>query len=103
MKNNFTKEFLAFLKEYKVVSVAMAFVMGSAATNLTNSLVKDILMPMAEPLMSGEKWREAVLSIGSVQIAYGSFLAELINFITLTLIIFLIVRKLLKLEEKELH
>ena len=46
------KEFAEFLKEYKVVSLAVAFVMSEASSGLVNSLVKDVLMPLFTPLMS---------------------------------------------------
>jgi large conductance mechanosensitive channel len=95
------KEFIEFLKEYKVVSLATAFVMAAASTSLVNSLVKDVIMPIAEPLISDGLWREAVLRIGPVNIAYGSFLAESINFIILAVIVFLIAKKLFKIEKGE--
>ena len=94
------KEFAKFLKEFNVISLAVGFVMGSASTALVNSLVKDILMPIAAPLMSAESWKEAVLHIGPINIAYGSFIAELLNFLILALIIFIIVKKLLKMESE---
>jgi large conductance mechanosensitive channel len=62
-KKPFFKEFVFFLKEYKVVSLAIAFIIGEASTGLINSLVKDILLPLAAPLMSAETWKEAVLTI----------------------------------------
>lgn len=94
------KEFAKFLKEFNVVSLAVGFIMGTASTSLINSLVKDVLMPIAAPLMSVESWREAVLHIGPITIAYGSFIGELINFLILALIIFIVVKKLLKMEAK---
>ena len=97
-KKPFLREFLLFLKEYKVVSLAIAFVIGEASTSLVTSLVKDILLPIAAPLMSAETWKEAVFSIGPVTISYGSFLADLINFIILALIIFIVAKKVIKEE-----
>ena len=93
-----TKEFAGFLKEYKIVSLAVAFVMGAASTSLVNSLVKDVLMPLVSPLMASASWREAVLHIGTITIAYGSFLAELLNFIILAIVVFFVVKKILKME-----
>ena len=92
------KEFAKFLKEFNIVSLAVGFVMGTASTALVNSMVKDVLMPIAAPLMGAESWREAVWNIGPVHIAIGSFSAELFNFLILALIIFIIAKKLLKLE-----
>lgn len=92
------KEFARFLKEFNVVALAVGFVMSAASVSLVNSLVKDILMPVATPLMSAESWREATFHIGRISIAYGSFIAEMFNFIILSLIVFIVARKLLKME-----
>ena len=92
------KEFAKFLKEFNIVSLAVGFVMGTASTALVGSMVKDILMPIAAPLMGAESWREAIWNIGLVHIAIGSFTAELFNFLILALIIFIIAKKLLKIE-----
>lgn len=97
-KKSFLKEFLLFLKEYKVVSLAIAFVIGEASTGLVNSLVKDILLPIAAPLISAETWKEAVVKIGPVSISYGAFLADLINFIILAFVIFIVAKKIIKEE-----
>ena len=100
MKRTFLQEFRAFLTEYNVMSLLVAFVMGSASTNLMHSLVNDIFMPLVAPLLSDESWKEATLTIGVVHLAYGSFIAELLNFLLLALIIFFVTKKLLKIEAK---
>ena len=100
MPRSFIREFISFLKEYKVISLAVAFVMGSASTNLVGSMVNDIIMPIAEPFMSGEKWREAVLSVGPVHIAYGSFVAQAVNFLVLAFVVFVVVKKIIQLEKE---
>ncbi|MEK7638947.1 MAG: MscL family protein [Patescibacteria group bacterium] len=92
------KEFAKFLKEFNVIALAVGFVMGTASTALVESLVKDVLMPIAEPLMGAESWREALWHIGPINIAIGSFAAELFNFLILAFIIFIIAKKLLKME-----
>lgn len=93
------KEFITFLKEYKVLSLAVAFVMGEATAKVVRSLVGDVLLPLVAPLFSLASWQDAVLDLGPVHIAYGTFLADLINFIVLAFIVFIIVRKILKLEK----
>ena len=49
-------EFRSFLKEYKIVGLAVAFIMGSAATTLVQSLVNNIVMPVTTPFVSGGDW-----------------------------------------------
>ncbi len=99
--NNFTKDFLRFLKEYKIASLAVAFVMGEATSGLVSSLVKDIFLPIVAPLLSIESWKTATLSIGPITISYGTFVADVINFIILALLIFIVARKFLQMEKEE--
>jgi large conductance mechanosensitive channel len=98
----FIIDFKEFLKEYKVISLAIAFVMGTAATSLVNSLVNDIFMPLIGPLISASGvWKSAILHMGKVHITYGAFFAQLINFLIIALIIFVVVRIFFKEDSKK--
>ena len=76
----------------------MAFIMGAASTSLVKSFVDNIIMAFINPLVASG-WREASLSFGPFMIKWGAFLAELINFVILALVVFIIAKKILK-EEK---
>ncbi|HTX86843.1 MAG TPA: MscL family protein [Candidatus Nanoarchaeia archaeon] len=95
------KEFIEFLKEFKVISLAVAFVLGAASTNLVSAFVKDIFMPIISPLLSSGSWQTATLNLGPIAIAYGAFLAEFLNFIILATVIFIVVKKIMKTEDAE--
>lgn len=95
------QEFATFLKEYKIFTLAVAFVMSTASTTLVNSIVKDVLMPLIGPLISAGAWRDAVLQVGSSQVAIGSFLAELLNFVVLAFVVFIVAKKIVILGEKK--
>lgn len=95
------KEFREFLKEYKIVSLALAFIIGTASTSLVRSLVDNVIMPFVSPLIPSGGWKEAVLTIGPVSIKWGAFLSELISFIILAFVVFVIAKKLLKEEVKK--
>ncbi len=90
------KEFLVFLKEYDIITLAVAFVMGTASTDLVNSLVKNLFLPLATPLTAAETFDKAAFSIGVVTISYGAVVAEILNFLILALLIFFIVRAIPK-------
>lgn len=96
-----SKDFFDFLKEYNVINLAIAFVMGAASNTLVKSLVNDIFMPLIDPLLSGISWRDAVLSLGPINLRWGSFLGELLNFLILALVIFIIVKKIIKYDKTE--
>ncbi len=92
-------EFREFLKEYKVMGLAVAFIMGIAATALVQSLVNDIIMPIVTPFIPGGEWKTATLAIGPILIKWGSFISQLINFLILAFVVFMIAKYMLK-EEK---
>ena len=92
------KEFKEFLKEYKVIGLAIAFIMGFASTSLIKSLVDNIMMPAITGFIPGAGWKTATFSIGPVVIGWGAFLGELLNFIIIAFIIFILVKKILKEE-----
>jgi large conductance mechanosensitive channel len=95
------KEFVDFLKEFKVISLAIAFVIGGASTNLVNAFVKDIFMPLISPILSSGSWQSATLNLGPIAIAYGAFLADFLNFIILAAVIFFVVKKIMKIDKEE--
>lgn len=93
------KEFKEFIKEYKIAALAIAFIIGVAATSLIQSLVNDVIMPIITPFIPGGEWKTATFSLGSIVISWGSFLGAVINFIIIALVVFLLAKFLLK-EEK---
>jgi len=95
------KEFKEFLDQYKVIGLAIAFVMGAAATALVQSLVKDVVMPIITPFIPGGAWQTATFSMGPIVISWGSFLGALINFVILALVVFLVAKWILKEEKVE--
>jgi hypothetical protein len=52
----FQEEFLEFLKKYQVIGLAVAFIIGTAATALVTAMVKDIIMPVIAVIIPGGDW-----------------------------------------------
>ena len=93
------KEFMDFLNEFKVMGLAIAFVMGVASTALIKSLVTNIIMPILTPFIPGGAWNTATFTLGPIVIGWGAFLGELINFVIVALVVFLIAKKLMHKEK----
>lgn len=93
------KEFREFLREYKVTGLAVAFIIGVAATTLVQSLVNNVVMPIITPFIPGGAWQTATFSMGPIVIGWGAFLGALINFIVIAFVVFLIAKFILR-EEK---
>jgi large conductance mechanosensitive channel len=93
------QEFMEFLKEYKVLPLAIAFIIGGAATVLVQSVVNDIVMPFVGVFIPGGDWKSSVLQFGPVGLGVGPFLSALINFVIIAFVVFAIAKAVLK-EEK---
>jgi large conductance mechanosensitive channel len=92
-------EFKEFLYEYKVIPLAIAFIMGIAGTALVKSFVDNIVMPIITPFVPGGAWQTATVAIGPIVLSWGAFLGEVINFIIIAYVVFIIAKKVLKDEK----
>ena len=86
------KEFKDFLKEYKVIGLAIAFIIGIAATALVQSLVNNIVMPLITPFIPNGAWQSFTINLGPIVLGIGAFLGAVINFLIIALVVFLIVK-----------
>lgn len=89
-------EFQDFLKEYKIIGLAIALIMGLAANALVKSLVDNVVMPIVTPFIPGGGWETATFSIWKIVIGWGPFLSAIIYFVIIALVIFFIAKKIMK-------
>nr|WP_321352061.1 MscL family protein [uncultured Methanoregula sp.] len=92
----FNQEFMEFLQKYQVIGLAVAFVIGAAATKLVNSTVTDVIMPIVAVLTPGGNWREAVFQVGPIKFLAGDFAGAIIDFVIVAVVIFLTVKYVMK-------
>lgn len=97
-------EFKTFLFKGNLVDMAVGIVIGGAFSGLVKSFLEKILMPFVAVLTSpgGEKAKEAkdALShlssdVNGVNIPWGAFVADFVNFIILGVVVFFVIVKLL--------
>jgi large conductance mechanosensitive channel len=101
IKMTVVSEFMDFLYEYKVIGLAIAVIIGLAANQLVKSLVDNVIMPVITAFIPGGGWQEATLVIGPIVISWGKFLADLIYFIIIAFVIFIVAKKVLHEEKVE--
>lgn len=97
----FVDEFMVFLNKHKVIGLAVAFIIGAAASKLVTALVADIVMPVISLLIPGGDWRTFKIMIGGtvdkpVGLMLGDFAGALIDFAIIALVIFIIVKYAVK-------
>jgi large conductance mechanosensitive channel len=86
-------EFKTFLENYKVMGLAVAFIMGVYLGLLIQSLVKDLLLPAIGLALPGlSDLASYVYPVGTQTFGIGNFLVALITFIIVALVIFILVK-----------
>ena len=111
------KEFKEFIARANVVDLAVAVIIGVAFGKLVTSLVEGIIMPPIGLLLGKVDFSSLFLVLdhtkgqpisladakakGIPVIAYGSFLNDVVNFIIIALVIFVIVKIVNKLRKKD--
>ena len=86
-------EFKDFLSKYKVLGLAIAFIMGVYLGGLVQSLVADLLLPLIGLAIPGLGDLKTLTStVGNQTFGIGNFLVALITFIIVAFVIFLIVK-----------
>src|SRR5215204_2877953 len=109
----FVKEFREFVARGNVIDLAVGVIIGAAFTKIVTSLVEGILMPFVG-LFTGridfasmfyvlDKSRGIPVSLAEAKgkaipvIAYGQFINDIISFIIVAFVVFLIVKRVNRL------
>ncbi len=102
-------EFKAFLNRGNVLDLAVGVIIGAAFGKIVTALTDDFITPILSILTGGIDFNNMFVPIGSVPadtpmtlegmkaasipvFAYGHFITEIINFVILAFVIFMIVR-----------
>ena len=111
----FFADFKASLMKGDVLSLATAVVIGGAFGKIVGSAVDDIIMPLVGLLTGGIDFTQKFISLngetyanlaaaktaGASVITYGNLVQAIINFVIISLFIFIILRAAEKAKKKE--
>ena len=95
-QSKFINEFKEFALRGNVLDLAVGVLIGGAFQNIVASFTKNIISPILGCF--GEvNFSEFSLKIGNLNITYGAFITDIINFIIMAFVVFLIVKFMNKL------
>uniref|UniRef100_UPI00404A6BEF large-conductance mechanosensitive channel protein MscL n=1 Tax=Gelidibacter sp. TaxID=2018083 RepID=UPI00404A6BEF len=106
------KEFKEFAMKGNLVDIAVAFVMGAAFNNVVTSFTGGIVSPLIGLIFKSDfkdlkyvitegTMNDAGEVVGEVAIMYGTFLTNLIDFIIVAFVMFMIIKGINKMKKKE--
>ncbi len=97
------EEFKQFLLKTNSLALAVGVVIGAAVGKVVSSIVSDVIMPVVGVLLPGGEWRDLSFVLtrkadGSPAnaIQYGALIGNLVDFVIVSFVIFMITKALLK-------
>ena len=98
---SFSSQFFDFLKTFGIIGLAIAFVIGQASSKLVTALVEDIINPLVGlflPSGSLEQLSAQVIGVSGAisEFKYGNFIANIIDFLIIALVVFIAYKALSK-------
>jgi large conductance mechanosensitive channel len=97
---SWVKEFREFAVKGNVVDLAVAVIIGAAFGKIVSSFVADIIMPLIGIFIGGINYEDLVIEVGDAQVTYGKFVQNVIDFIVIAFVIFLMVKMINHLRRK---
>ena len=97
---NFISEFKEFINKGSVMDMAVGVIVGGAFGKIVTSLVDNVIMPLIGVIMGGVDISGLAVTIGGASIKYGLFLQNVIDFIIIALVIFIMVRALNRMHSR---
>ena len=93
-------EFKEFISHGNVLDLAVGVIIGGAFQNIVTSLTNNLISPILGCLTEAD-FTAYSLKIGNLNLKYGAFLTDIINFLIMAFVVFLIVKFMNKLIIKE--
>jgi large conductance mechanosensitive channel len=85
-------EFKSFAMSGNMLDLALGFIIGAAFAKLIESLANNVLMQLVAAIFGQQDFTKLKLTVHHARINYGAFLTDLINFLMLAGVLFVIVK-----------
>lgn len=100
-KRSMIQEFIEFLKTFGIIGLAIAFIIGQAASRLVTAVVNDIISPFIGLFLPAGDLSSMKVDIKNMfgatsTFAYGDLIKNIIDFIIIAFVVFIAYKQLSK-------
>jgi len=99
--HNSISEFKEFIMKGNVVDLAVGVIVGGAFGKIVTSLVNDVLMPIIGIIIGGINFSDLSINIADAKVAYGSFIQQIVDFLIISLCVFIFVKIINRFTKKK--
>jgi len=85
-------EFKNFILRGNVLDLAVGVIIGSAFTAVVKSFTNNLISPLLGIFLGKVDFSKIVLTVGSAEFKVGMFVNDIINFIIIAFVIFIIIK-----------
>ena len=99
VKKTLAQEFFDFLKTFGIIGLALAFVVGQAASGLVTSMVNDIINPLIGLFLPAGNLDAMSANVTNIsgeitEFRYGHLISSAIDFLIIALVVFVAYKQL---------
>jgi len=102
---NVLEGFIDFIREQGVVGLAVGIILGAAAKDVVDSLVKDIISPLIGLVFDAENLGAETFALGSgddaVIIGWGNLASKIISFAIVAAVVYFVLNRFMKKLDKQ--
>lgn len=95
----FMQEFKEFIERGNVMDLAVGIIIGGAFTAIVTALTDSIINPTIEAITGGGTDSISALVVPGTNIDFGAFIAAIINFLIIALVVFLMIKAVNKVRD----
>ena len=90
--SGFLAEFKTFIARGNVMDMAVGVIIGGAFSNITNSLINGMIMPVLGIFTNSISFADLAVNAGPAVITYSNFIQAVLNFLIMAFVVFCLVK-----------
>lgn len=91
--DNLFREFRDFINKGNLLAIAVGFVIGGAFSGLVRAMVEEVVMPIVAIPFGKPNFDDAlILRVNDAQIRFGAFMTVAVTFLSISFVLFLILK-----------
>jgi large conductance mechanosensitive channel len=98
VKKSLSQEFFDFLMIFGIIGLAIAFVIGQSASKLVTAFVNVLVTPFIGLFLPAGDLNAAKFTVGNFTFMVGDLIGNIINFLIIVFIVFLVYKQLSRLK-----
>lgn len=95
------KEFKEFILRGNVLDLAVGVIIGAAFSAIVKSFVDNLINPLIGIFVQNSSLAKLSFTVGKAKFTYGAFINDVINFVIVAFVIFLVIKSINKLFPKK--